>query len=333
MASILKTPLPLSTVKGNISAAYGGAYNEGITVRTVVNVPTGSTIKLKNIFGGAYGTSPLPPCDVYESNVYYRSPEATVTGAIFGGNNNVRRTLYSKVNIFTPVWSNEEKTRLGTVFGAGLGETTWSEYTEVNLEDGARVWEVYGGGKDGQVLNAQSIQAYMQAYKSPASVADIPAHCKDTFDPADFPKWSSIWKNAWTIGDYYIPNAEFDNYVANSLTNLSNDNLTRTADMDDRTGAEKTYKYNTNVLIKQGATVESYAYGGGLGDADKPNSGDVTGTTYIALLGGTVKQDIYAAGTTGSVYNIYGADFMASANAYIKGGSARNVYGGGWKAW
>jgi hypothetical protein len=249
----------IDLVKGNISAAYGGAYNEGITVRTVVNVPTGSTIKLKNIFGGAYGTSPLPPCDVYESNVYYRSPEATVTGAIFGGNNNVRRTLYSKVNIFTPVWSNEEKTRLGTVFGAGLGETTWSEYTEVNLEDGARVWEVYGGGKNGQVLNAQSIQAYMQHYKSPASVDGIPEHSKGTFDKDDFPKWSSIWKDAWTIGDYYIPNADYDNYTAHPLTNLTNDNLTRTA----RSLAQPTNYYGR--ALPRGVTFYKAVYNGEVG--------------------------------------------------------------------
>ena len=56
------------------------------------------------------------------------------------------------------------------------------------------------------------------------------------------------------------------------------------------------------------------------------------GTTYIALLGGTVGKDIYAAGTSGSVYNIFGAEnYTASANAYIKGGTVRNVYGGGWR--
>ena len=105
-------------------------------------------------------------------------------------------------------------------------------------------------------------------------------------------------------------------------------------------------KYNTNVIINQGADVSgymyngslsgAYAYGGGLGDANTPNTGDVT--TYIALLGGKVTKDLYAAGTVGSVnnkYNIatddFGNAFIASANAYIEGGTARNVYGGGWR--
>ena len=62
------------------------------------------------------------------------------------------------------------------------------------------------------------------------------------------------------------------------------------------------------------------------------------GTTYIALLGGTVTKDLYAAGTVGSVNNKYNVatddfdqSFIASANAYIEGGTARNVYGGGWR--
>ena len=95
--------------------------------------------------------------------------------------------------------------------------------------------------------------------------------------------------------------------------------------MDDRN--TKTYKYNTNVIVEEGATVAGYAYGGGLG-ADAV----VSGTTYIAVLGGTVVKDLYAAGTSGAVEDEFNAgDFTASANAYIRGGMVRNVYGGGWK--
>ena len=65
--------------------------------------------------------------------------------------------------------------------------------------------------------------------------------------------------------------------------------------------AKRQYKYNTNVRIHEGATVVGYAYGGGLGDTKVNLTGDVYGTTYIALLGGTVKKDIYAAGTAGAV--------------------------------
>ena len=54
-----------------------------------------------------------------------------------------------------------------------------------------------------------------------------------------------------------------------------------------------------------GSLSGAYAYGGGLGDANTPNTGDVHGTTYIALLGGKVTKDLYAAGTVGSVNNKY----------------------------
>ena len=373
----------IDLLHGNIHNVYGGSYNEGITARTVVNVPSASTIQVDSIFGGAYGTQILPPCDVYESNVNYNNTDetATVRGAIFGGNNNERRTLYAHVNISSPVWSNKDKGYLAKVYGAGRGIDTWSEYTEVNLNSGAKVYEVYGGGEMGHVLNAESVQQYMQLYEnkpSPQISAQDPYWRNPALwnggvgtgtlktgklvetDKLTIPeKWSHAWADAWTLGDYYSPDVDsngdgetdsydYTGYANNRNTNLTNDDLvTNPAIMDDRdyTGystaekAKRQFKYNTNVRIKEGATVVNYAYGGGYGTADVERSGDVYGTTYIALLGGTVNKDIYAAGTAGAVNDLFGmghysssnpTGFTASANAYIYGGSCRNVYGGGW---
>ena len=333
-------------INGKIRAAYGGSYNEGVTRRTVVNVPALSTIKIENIFGGAYGTMILPPCDVYESNVNYNSEEARLTGAIYGGNNNERRTLYTHVNITSPVWSNKESGYLGTVYGAGKGVDTWAEYTEVNLERGAKVYEVYGGGQMGHVLNAESIQQYMTLYKDKPSAqisADDPKWSKaerwdgtvgtGTLKTAYQNEWKEDWRKAWTLDGYYDPAVDFSvNYFQNAATNFTN--VTARTELDDETVKlfNDIKKYNTHVIINEGAVVEGYAYGGGLGVDTVAMSGDTYGTTYIALLGGIVKKDLYAAGTTGGVYDLFGAkNFKASANAYIQGGSARNVYGGGWK--
>ena len=352
----------IDLMRGKIGAAYGGSYEEGVTRRTMVNVPVKegkkSTIKINNIFGGAYGMKILPPCDVYEANVNYQSGDARVNGAIYGGNNNVRRTIYGKVNISAPVLKENGKS--GNVYGAGRGQFTWSEYTEVNLESGANVWEVYGGGELGNVLNAESVQKYLQLYSS--QPADMVANEDDywgnsdkwvggtvggTLKEAYRTEWLEAWKDAWTLGDYYDPVGEFTRYVGNRYTNLSNPLVTE-ADMDDRDlsgfsndqKARTVKRYNTNVVIKAGATVGNYAYGGGYGSATIPLTGGVYGSSYIALLGGTVAKDIYAAGTTGSVCDIFGAGapgesnpmgFIATANAYIKGGTVRNVYGGGWE--
>ncbi|MBO6125150.1 MAG: hypothetical protein J6P55_04735 [Bacteroidaceae bacterium] len=360
----------IDLINGSIANAYGGSYHEGVTRRTMINVPAASTINIGNIFGGAYGTEILPPCDVYESYVNYRntSENARVTGAIYGGNNNERRTLYAHVNISSPVWSDKSKGYLAKVYGAGYNIDTWSEYTEVNLESGAKVYEVYGGGNMGHVLNAESVQQYMDLYK------DGPSPQISTQDPfwkalndantlwetdgegnkvlnSDYAdRWAADWEDAWTLGDYYTPNAAYDNYIENVSTNLNNPQpgLVRTAEMDNRdyssyTTAEKAkryQKYNTNVIINEGATVVNYAYGGGYGQAETNLSGDVYGNTYIALLGGTVTKDIYAAGTAGAINDLFGVGpynastnptgFTASANAYIYGGTCRNVYGGGW---
>ena len=338
----------IDLMRGQIHNAYGGSYEEGITRRTSVNVPVGSTIKVDSLFGGAYGTKILPPCDVYESQVYYRSDDACVKGAIFGGNNNERRTVYAHVNVYAPVWSNKEKGYTAKVFGAGRGVDTWAEYTEVNLWPGANVYEVYGGAEEGHVLNAESVQAYMRTYIDGPS-PDILEKDPDWGDRWDN-NWAEAWKNAWTFGQYYPCRGNYELYVSNTNMNLNNPQtnlenpdsyIVRVAEMDDRQGAYKTNTYNTNVIIHEGAIVSGYAYGGGYGVSAKPMSGDVYGTTYVALLGGTVEKDIYAAGTTGAVNDLFGVGekysgnvnggFIASTNVFVKGGTARNVYGGGWK--
>ncbi len=283
----------IDLMAGEVDAVYGASYHEGITRRTLVNVPDGSTIVTNSIFGGAYGTRSANdrPCDAFEANVDYRSNDAIVRHAVYGGNNNARRTFYGKVNIRSNVWSNKEKGYQATVYGAGYGRDTWSQYTEVNLESGANVYEAYGGGEMGMVINKETVT-----------------------------KWKTTKTNLYVD----LP----EGYTDNGLT----DNLALGNKLHERESS-RPEKYNTNVHIKQGAYVGGYCYGGGLGYNDVANSGNVYGTTYIDLLGGTVKKDLYAAGTTGSVkdsLNI-GGGFIASATAYIEGGTVRNVYGGGWK--
>ena len=327
----------IDLARGTIRNVYGGSFSEGITRRSIVNVPVASAIHVNNIFGGAYGMVTNNPCDVFEATVNYDSEDAAVAGAIYGGNNNERRTIYGKVNIYSPVYtgSSDPDTKepyLAKVYGAGFGGNTWSEYTEVNLKKnpdntkpGAKVYEAYGGGQQGKVHNVESVQVFMNTYKPLGQPAD-----------------------AWSLGyDYYIPtysNNSYD-YVGNTKTNLGSD-LVREAEIDDRYDTEHEHfhaipekfrnRYNANVIINEGATVTNYVYGGGYG-ADAV----VAGTTYVALLGGTVEKDIYAAGTSGSVEDLHGAGlydkdnnpdgFVASTNVYIQGGTVRNVYGGGWR--
>lgn len=313
----------IDLLSGHFKAVYGGSYQEGVTRRTVVNVPTGSTFRAEAIFGGAYGLYQWYPCDVYEANVNWNSSDALVGGyrtGIYGGNNNCRRTFYSHVNINAPVYFDKANEYFATVYGAGYGKDTWSQYTEVNLNNTARVYEVYGGGQLGRVMNKKTVDAwapgaYTEAHAAWDALPDDEKANTPEPQPIDL-----------SIGTGYT-----DNGLANDLAVARNGK-----------------KYNTNVIIKQGADVcgymyngslsGAYAYGGGLGDANTPNTGDVHGTTYIALLGGRVTKDLYAAGTVGSVnnkYNIATDDFdqpfIASTNAYIEGGTARNVYGGGWR--
>ena len=304
----------IDLVSGQVRAVYGGSYKEGITRRTVVNVPTGSSLIVNRIFGGAYGVQNDVACDVYEAIVNYKSEDASFVNftdntvspailykpAIYGGNNSYRRTLYGKVNIEAPLEGGTHWTGLVNVYGAGYGENTWSQYTEVNLESNAQVQEVYGGGENGQVVNRESVA-----------------------------KWKLTQTDLFTDLEGYTDNGLADGTPANS-------NQLHTVD------PTRPKYYNTNVHIKEGARVRRYCYGGGLGSGNIQHSGNVYGTTYIDLLGGTVDYDLYAAGTSGSVKDSLGVKagftvgevdypgFIASSTAYIEGGKVRNVYGGGW---
>ena len=291
--------------RGQIKNVYGGSYQEGVTRRTVVNVPAGSTVVATNLFGGAYGVDNRYPCDVYESHVNYNSENAFVTWGIFGGNNNARRTLFTNVEINAPVYSNpDDLTRQGYVYGAGYGTDSWAHYTNVNLNDHALVYKLYGGGSNGRVLNEPSLNAW----------ADERAAASQTLD--------------LSLGDIYTGDGHTVNLHLNPLapwSALAND--IEAGIVKDRGNGKE--KYNTNVNIHTGAEVTGYCYGGGYGP-----QAVVSGDTYISLLGGHVNKDMYAAGESGPVMCMYPAaetEFRACTNAYVRGGRLRNVYGGGWK--
>ena len=305
MSAIIDLP------RGQINAVYGGSYEEGFTRRTVVSVPEKSTIKLNKLFGGAYGIDNKTVCDAYESNVTWSSVDGRV-GSIYGGNNNARRTLYGRVNINSPVWTDTDKGYMASVFGAGCGENCWSQYTEVNFNKGAQVYMLYGGGQNGRVCNVATAK-------------------RMSVEEFNDPTYKGL-----KIADEYTNGKKYEeDGLKNPLAKPRHDGKT----------------YNTNVIINRGSIVGSYvagytpgfnvtggyAYGGGMGSADKSRSGDVNGTTYIALLGGTVEKDIVAAGSVGSVFDRYGDltddfgnHFEASTTVYVAAGVVRNVFGGGY---
>jgi hypothetical protein len=273
-------------VSGQIKNAYGASYNEGVTRRTIVNVPADVVLTIENIFGGGFGSLITSPCDVIESIVNYSSNKAFVTGSIFGGNNNCRRTLYSTINLNSTVHSSKEESwKTANLYGGGWGSDTWSYYTVINMNAGSYTYNLYGGGLKGNVLNKESYTAFRAQYKA--------EHPNDT-----------IYN---ILGSDYDTNAG-QLILENSLT--SNNPLGK--------------KTNTNVYYWPGST-GGYGYGGG-------KDSHVSGTTYIGVHGGIVEKDLYAAGESGDVRDVYGTkNFIAETNAFVEGGSVRRVYGGGWK--
>ncbi len=273
-------------ISGTIMNAYGASLNEGVTRRTVVNVPQGSTTVLGNLFGGGYGSLISSPCDAIETNVNWSSNDAVVTGAVYGGNNNCRRTLFSTININSKVRSSiTNPAYTGYIYGGGLGEDTWSHYTVVNLNANANTYMVYGGGNAGNVLNKESFAAW-----------------KNQYDTDNDNKLYNILGSDYDT-DAGMAQLESQLVRANGLGTIT----------------------NTNVYFNKDSYLSGYCYGGG-------QEAHVSGTTYIGLHGGYIGKDMYAAGESGDVCDLYRTgSFIPVANAFVEGGKVRRVYGGGWK--
>ena len=205
--------------------------------------------------------------------------------AIYGGNNAFRRTLYGRVNINAPVKTgeldNNNESKLATVYGAGYGEGTWSQYTEVNLNDGARVAEVYGGGQAGRVMNTASVAMWKVEADAGLTTAYNTEHAAWEALSAD--------EKAHTTEPVYAPvNLSLgDDYTDVGL----NDPLVKSNPLGVADLTWKTDKFNTNVYINEGAVVDlnlvtksygpgydgGYVYAGGYGYSDVDGSGDAAG--------------------------------------------------------
>ncbi len=312
---------------GQARDVYGASFNEGITYAATVDVPTTSTSRVNRIFGGAKGKADEYACDVYNGFINYEGTDARVKDAIYGGNNAYRMMRNTYMFVHVPVFNFENK--LTDVFGGGLGPNTVTLYTEVNMENGGKVANVYGGGKDGQVLDTPSFRHYMQygdrcdeghggkLYVNETETYGYQRYLQD-YEVSSFKDWvDSNKKQGATysapIMGMYTPEG-FD--VELPLYYLS---------------TQQSDTKNTNVYIEQGAIVAENAYGGGLGSAAR-----VSGKTGIYLHGGTVQGDMYGGGNAGPVKEYDGAitgvddeHRSASTNVYLGGGSTRNVYGGG----
>ena len=312
---------------------YGGSNQEGLIGYTRVNVPAVSTAKVNSIFGGGQGYDPAlyatqPKlaeryCDHYVTCVDYKSADAIVDGAVYGGNENSRISCDTYINIEAPVMQSSGYQ--ATVYGAGYGTETVSGRTNVFMNNNSNAYKVFGGGNNGNAFNFPTLRRWLgqqYAISNPtatdealeAMVIDygtILTRFGDYITDPEHPNRLHLPEN---IGTYPNASGKYDGTYTNDI--LTNPDY-----------------HQTNVHIMPGGYVGGYAYGGGYGE-----HAVVSGSTYIELLGGTVNKDIYAGGEGGPVYDEFNFaldndatnDFVATTYAYIEGGTVRNVYGGGY---
>ena len=300
---------------GSFHNIYGGSNREGLIGYTRVNVPAESTARVNAIFGGGQGYSSaeiaghselaMRYCDHYVTCIDYKGANAIVNDAIYGGNENSRVACDTYINIEAPV--NQSSGYQATVYGAGYGAETVSGRTNVFMNSGSSAYKVFGGGRDGNAFNFQSLSRWLASLYGEDAVTKVP-------------QYRSLLENFGTyLADTPITLPANTGTYANSSGVY---NGTHTNDI-----LTNSDFHQTNVHIMDGGYVGGYAYGGGYGE-----NAVVGGTTYIELKGGTVNRDIYGGGEGGPVYDEFGLKtFTATTNVYVEGGMVRNVYGGGYQ--
>jgi len=279
---------------GRAKNVYGGSYNEGFCTYTHVNVPASSTASVNAIFGGGYGNDVSLPCDEQITNIDWSSSTAYVADMIYGGNNAKRAAMQTNVNINAPV-----KTSVNggytSVCGAGNGECTVAGFVTVNLNDGARVANVYGGGRDGKVFGY---------YKNISGAKDY-YEKEDGTPQNDYISWftQSSYKNegSWEGSSLYYESVpeQGENLFGYYRRNGNAGNYTFVACKSDET-ADGTTKYyqkyaNVNLTLEKGSTAMN-VYGAGLGE-----NATLTGSTRVHLHGGTVVENVFGGGENGSI--------------------------------
>ena len=305
---------------GNVNNVHGGAYTEGYTWNSEINVPEQSTIHANAIFGGGLGEEEGRPCDVGVATVNYFSENATVELGLFGGNNTARATKESHINVNVPVLNSNGM--LQSVYGAGYGNATVAGFTHIDLMPGAHVAKVYGGGKEGKVYNHYK-------YYGDAENGDLDAILKFYYNkPAD--------------GEPYGHNANWttENSLTNTFIQIQQNAVVEENAFGGGEGVTAYVNGQTHVKLL-GGLVKKDIYGAGDAGDMKRMAAGVNGyisdeenrqtiATRCDIQGGQVRK-VFGGGLNGNVEgNTHVIIGKKEADSFYDGVPAilRNVYGG-----
>ena len=278
---------------GKVNNVHGGAYTEGYTLATYINVPKNSTAQVNAIYGGGQGEEEGRPCDVGKSNILYASEDATTRMGIFGGNNTARVTTQTNIVISAPVKDNDGV--LQSVYGAGYGSATVSGFTLVDLQEGAQAANVYGGGKQGKVYN--HYRYYGNTKEGNDAVVDYYSKAPHRY---------GNWING-TIQPDAVPRSIDTGIMTNTLV-LVREGATVDYNVYGGGEGELAYVCGQTKVHLLGGSVAGDIYGGGYAGAMPL----MTETTNGYINTELDKQKI-------------------NTRCVIDGGEVRNVFGGGFK--
>lgn len=308
---------------GTVNNVYGGSNMEGVVLTANISVPNGSTSVSNAIFGGGYGSDDNLPCDVLTANVNWASGAAYVSGGvIYGGNNAKRATKTTNVNISAPVKTSASGT-YANVCGGGNGENTITGYAHVNLNSGALVRNVYGGGRDGKVYGYYDDKSKATAYYDEANYdRNVYAHWAYTA-----PETDEIWGKINSVPNTCI--------IING--GATAENIYGAGYGDGATVSGSTY-----VQLAGGTVTEDIFGGGYSGNVYIQQAGNLGTATAPANMEGNLYTSVDI--DAGSVRNVYGGGYNgnvgsdeAEAETKVRIGFegdpaiGRSIYGGGYK--
>lgn len=333
-------PISVTVNKGKVGNVFGGNNVRGTVTTTNNPLVTINGGTIDSVYGGSNGSGAAAQATRVVVN------DGRINIAVYGGGKQAPTDGTANVTINGGVFALLDENgyaiedTIATVYGGG--EEARVTTTNVNIKNGANVYDIFGGSNlDGVVttsnVNADAGNIMCNAYGG-GNIAKVNTSnlnltgSKFTYALREGETiYSNSCGNAFGGGrsaDVDTANVKLNGSVLKNVYGGSNQSGTvRKSKVNVSNGEAKTIFGGNN---QGGSTVDSfieYNENGGKLNVDNifggsnGRSASIQNSTYVQIINGTVNEDVYGGGNEAQV--------IGSTIVNVYGGTLRSVYGGG----
>lgn len=333
-------PISVTVNKGKVGNVFGGNNVRGTVTTTNNSLVTINGGTIDSVYGGSNGSGAAAQATRVVVN------DGRINTAVYGGGKQAPTDGTANVTINGGVFALLDETgyaiedTIATVYGGG--EEARVTTTNVNIKNGANVYDVFGGSNlDGVVttsnVNADAGNIMCNAYGG-GNIAKVNTSnlnltgSKFTYALREGETiYNNSCGNAFGGGrsaDVDIANVKLNGSTLKNVYGGSNQSGTVSkSKVNVSNGEAKTIFGGNN---QGGSTVDSfieYNEAGGKLNVDNifggsnGRSANIQNSTYVQIINGTVNEDVYGGGNEAQV--------IGSTIVNVYGGNLKRVFGGG----